>query len=229
MWVEKKGKRSYAEVVIGEHQEQWKGLSIKAQHFVMPWMERSVVRKLRDDVDGDQLGEEIVKGGMNMFRVRSMGDNIVMLTPREGESMEVIFKQNVVWFDSVFASLKPWTVSSASSHKLVWVRCYGLLLSLWNRDCFTKLIEIMAPSVALMAIDSLTETWETLEYARLQVCILKFDSARLAKCVQVNKQLCNILIEEETPVSVDDRYKVNNAPSVSSNSVSSTETYVEET
>jgi len=229
MWLEKKGKRSYAEVVAGKYQEQWKGPSLKAHFSIMPWMECSAVGKLREDVDEVRLGEEIVKGGMNTFKVRPLGDNMVMLTPSEGESMEVIIKQNGVWFDSVFASLKPWTVTSVSSHRIVWVRCYGLPLSVWNRECFSKLIGLAAPSAVLMAIDNLTETWETLEYARPQVRILKLESVRLAKCVQVNKQLCNILIEEEVPAGIDESYKVNYALSESFGSVSSTETYVEET
>jgi len=66
MWVEKQGKRSYAEVVIGASEERWKGLSIKTEQHVLPWMEKSVVGKLRDVTYVNQLGEEVVKGGLNM-------------------------------------------------------------------------------------------------------------------------------------------------------------------
>jgi len=129
MWVEKQGKRSYVEAVIGASEERWKGLSIKTKQHVLPWMEKSVVGKLRDVMDIDQLWEEVVKGGLNMVRLRALRDNLVLLTPREGENMENIIKRNSEWFDSVFESLKPWSVSSGPSHKSVWVRCYGLPLS----------------------------------------------------------------------------------------------------
>ena len=228
-WVEKKGRRSYAEAVKGEHSEQWKGPSIKTHLFVFPWMERSVIGKLRDAMDNDKLGEEVVKGGMSMLTLRAMGDNLIMLTPREGESMEQIIKQNGEWFDNVFTSIMPWTVSSGSSHRIVWIRCYGLPLPYWNRDCFAKLIGIVNPSASLISIDKVTESWEMLAYARLQMRILKVDSARLAKCVQINKQLCNILIEEEIPMWCEDSYKFKSAQSESSDSVFSSETYVEET
>jgi len=56
MWMEKKGRRSYVEEVLGEHQEQWKGLNITTHFSVLPWMERSVVGKLRDVMDTDRLG-----------------------------------------------------------------------------------------------------------------------------------------------------------------------------
>ena len=127
-WVEKKGRRSYVEAVTGEHSEQWKGPSIKTHFSVFPWMERSAIGKLRDAMDNDRLGEEVVKGGMSMLTLRAMGDNLIMLTPRERESMEEIIKQNGEWFDNVFASIMPWTVSSRSSHRIVSIRCYGLPL-----------------------------------------------------------------------------------------------------
>jgi len=157
-WVEKKGKRSYAEAVTGATKDQWKGLSFKTQQHVLPWMEMSAVGKLRDDKNVDQLEEELVTRGMNMLRVRVLGDNLVMLTPREGEKMENIIKVNSEWVDSVFESIKPWSISSGPSHKSVWVRCYGLPLPFWNKDCFTKLIGALAPSAMLLDIDNSTES-----------------------------------------------------------------------
>jgi len=125
-WVERNGSRSYADAVRGEFQKQWKGQSIKAEGCIIPWMERSVMGKLRDDLGVDQLGEELVKGGMNMVEMRSLGDNLVLLTPRAGENMEDVIKLNKEWIDNVFVSVKPWSADSNPSHKTVWVRCYGL-------------------------------------------------------------------------------------------------------
>ena len=54
-----------------------------------------------------------------MVRVRSMGDNLVLLTPREGENMEELIKLNIEWFDSIFVSIEPWTTTRVASHKEV--------------------------------------------------------------------------------------------------------------
>lgn len=67
---------------------------------------------------------------------------------------------------------------------------------LWNRDCFSKVIGEVA---TLVDIDKATKAWENLEYARLQVRLLKSCCARLAKGMMINGHVYNICIEEEQP------------------------------
>ena len=186
--------------------------------------------KLWDDLDVEQLWEELVKGGMNMVKIRPLGDNLVLLTPRAGERMEDVIMLNKEWMDSFFDSVTPWSAAASNpSHKTVWVRCYGLPLAFWNRDCFSKVIGLMAPSATLKAVADSTMSWELLEYARIQVRILKLECAKMAKCVRVNNQLCNILIEEESPELYEGRHMDKYPSSESTDSVSLSETYIEET
>jgi len=113
-----------------------------------------------------------------MVRVRYMKDNLILLTPREGERIDNIIKLKKDWFDSVFRDFKPWSDSLAASHRLIWVRCYGLPLSLWNKDCLSKVVGEVA---TLVSIDDGTVLWENLEYARIQVRTRKSSSASLTK------------------------------------------------
>ena len=92
-----------------------------------------------------------------MVRVRSFGDNVALLTPREGENMEELIKLNREWFDSFFVSIEPWTVSRVVSHKKVWVRCYGLPISLWNKYCFAR---VVGEAATLITIDNATLLWQ---------------------------------------------------------------------
>ena len=62
MWVEKNRSKSYANVVIGEPQKEWKGPSFSTQRFTPPWLVKSVVGKLGVDMDFEKLEEELVKG-----------------------------------------------------------------------------------------------------------------------------------------------------------------------
>jgi len=164
IWVEKSRNRTYAEAVTGEYQDGWKGLAFKTQHLSLPWMKRSVVGTHGDGMDFDMLGEELVKGGMLMIRARFLGDNLVMITPREGEVMEVIMKNNKEWFDVVFTDVKPWSLDSGASHKSVWVKCYGVPLPFWNKDCFSKVVGEISKAAKLVSIDNFTLTWEVQEY-----------------------------------------------------------------
>lgn len=167
-----------------------------------------------------------MKGGMNMIRMRFLGDDLVLLTLREWESMKVLLKYNKEWFNCVFVSIEPWSVTSVADHKIIWVRWYGLPLSFWNKDCFAK---VVGEEATLVFVDKSTLIWENLEYARLQVCLPQSYRVKLVKSMQINDQTCNIVIEEELPVFFAGMCKDNLHFLDSSDSVSSSETYVEET
>jgi len=103
-----KGKQSYAEALKRPTQDQWRGPIITTRSNVLPWMPKSVVGQMSPGLTYDLLCEECVKWGMSMFKVRYMGDNLVLLTPKEGERMEDIIKLNNEWFVCLFEDLKPW-------------------------------------------------------------------------------------------------------------------------
>jgi len=180
-------------------------------------------------MDFGKLGEELVKGGMSMVRARSLGDNLVLITPREGEVMKVIMENNKEWFDAMFTGVKPWSIDSGASHKSVWVKCFGLPLTFWNRECFSKVIGEISKTAKLVSIDNATLTWEVLEYARLKVHVQNFGSVRMARKMRINKHVCNIFIEEEV-VSCEGR-GCNGNPYAddSTDSASSMDTYVDDT
>jgi len=79
-----------------------------------------------------------------MFKVKFMGDNLVLLTPKAEERMEDIVKLNNDWLDCIFEDIKPWSESLVVSYKRVWVRCYGLPFYLCSKECFSKVVEEVA-------------------------------------------------------------------------------------
>jgi len=112
-----------------------------------------------------------------------------------------------------------------ANHKIVWVRCYGLPLPLWNEDCFAKVLGEMA---SLVSVGTSTLLWENLEYVRLQVRLKNRSNVRLAKRLRINDQLWNVLIEEEPPACYEGRHTESRYGPDSTDSMSSSETYVEE-
>jgi len=60
--VEKNRTRTFAEVVMGTSQDQWRGPSVKATQNIPQWMSNSFVGKLVEGFDFDKLGEELMKG-----------------------------------------------------------------------------------------------------------------------------------------------------------------------
>jgi len=195
--VEKSRSRSFADVVVGEARKEWKGPSFRTQQYAPMWLAKSVVGKLVGVMDYEKLEEEIVKGGMSMIKVRYLGDGLVLVSPAEGEIMEDIVRSNTGWFNNVFDSVRPWSEGSEASHRVVWVRCYGVPLQCWNKDCFTKVIGELSKSATLVSVDALMLSWEVVEYARLKVRLENSGCAKMARKVKINKVMCNILIEEE--------------------------------
>ena len=80
-----------------------------------------------------------------------------------------------------------------------------------------------------VSIDESTTMWENLEYARLQVRLLKNCNAKMAKSMRINDQTMNIYIEEEHPTRFRGECMCHRNLYGTSNSVSSSETYVEKT
>jgi len=107
VWRVKTERKTFADVVKDDSQRWWKGPIIKTEQKVLPWMGSNVIGQFRDELNFEQLGDEFVKGGMSMIRVRYMGDNLALLTPWEGESMQELINLNNEWFEGVFHSIKP--------------------------------------------------------------------------------------------------------------------------
>ena len=162
-----------------------------------------------------------------MLITRFLGDNLVLLTSKSGEKIKDIVKSNTEWFDCFFEELKPWSESLAVSYKRVWVRCYGLPIHLWSKECFSKVVEDVA---TLMEVDEASLSWHRLEYARFQVRMLKSRKAELSKGFRINGCLCNITLVEEMNYYDGVKFGCNCEHSLegSSDSVSSFETFVED-
>jgi len=221
-----KPKQSYVEVVRKSLKGRWSGPAFETTSNAPSWLVSSVVGWMSSNISFDTLSKEFVNGGMSRVKLRFMGDNLVLLTPKDGDRMDDIIKLNNEWFVSLFDDTEPWSESCVAGHKIVWVRCYGIPLTLWNEQCFSKVVGEVA---SLVKIDESTRLWENLEYARLHVRLPKACKVDMVKEFMINEQLCNIVITEEIPSKErgecschDDRY-------ASSDSISSSDTVVEET
>jgi len=117
-------------------QGEWKGTIIETKQVTLPWMSNSVVGFFAAGLSYNQLCEEFIVGGMNTVKVRYLGDNMTLLTPTEGERMEDVIGLNKLWFESVFEAIEPWTNACVAGHKITWVRCYGLPISLLEQRLF---------------------------------------------------------------------------------------------
>jgi len=106
------------------------------------------------------LQEEYIKGGMSMFSMKFMGDDLVLLSPKAEVSMEELVKLHNEWFNSVFEEIKTWSSSEVVSYKRVWVKCYGISFHLWSKECLSKVVGEVA---TVLEVDKATLSWDFLE------------------------------------------------------------------
>jgi len=137
-----------------------------------------------------------------------------------------LIQLNKEWFESVFDVLNPWSESYLADHIIVWARCYDLPFSLWNKDYFSKVVGEIA---SLISVDKATESWEIIEYVRLQVRVPRSCRASLSKGMCINGEIYSINIKEEDPRVHGGLRRWRSNLYTTSECVSSLESFVEET
>ncbi|KAK7357685.1 hypothetical protein VNO80_16980 [Phaseolus coccineus] len=98
--------------------------------------------------------------------LRYLGEKMVLLSCDENGLIGKIIEDNKDWFASMFDSVLPWNVSLAVNERYAWVRCRGIPLQLWSRQCFKCIRALVGKMVE---VDQATLAREVLEYARFRV------------------------------------------------------------
>lgn len=80
----------------------------------------------------------------------------------------------------------------------------------------------------MLEVDEATRLWENLEYARLQVRVLIFGKSEMVKSIRINGKVYDITIVEEVSTQESGECACMQDDFASSDSISSSETVVEE-
>jgi len=97
----------------------------------------------------------------------------------------------------MFDTIIPWEEQFVAVDKLVWVRCRGLPLKLWNIDCFKHIAVLLR---TLIEVDEATLALEELEYARFKIRVLVGCEAKITSYMKINEVLYQVSVEEECTV-----------------------------
>ncbi|KAL9329102.1 hypothetical protein ACSQ67_004105 [Phaseolus vulgaris] len=65
-------------------------------------------------------------------------------------------EENKEWFGDLFDTIIPWEDQFVAVDKLVWVRCGGLPVKLWNTECFKHIARVTRNSVEIVSHKSCT-------------------------------------------------------------------------
>jgi len=155
LWRKKPDQPSYAQIAKNEllSKEVWKGVEFDTEELEIELLNESFVGRMHNPDDLESLKDNFILGGMGFLKVRYLGDNMVLITSSYGTKINTLIEENSIWFATMFKSLLPWSREQLLDSKSVWVRCFGLPISLWNKQCLAK---VVAGIGVLMAIDEAT-------------------------------------------------------------------------
>ncbi|KAK7356306.1 hypothetical protein VNO80_15575 [Phaseolus coccineus] len=139
--------------------------------------------------------EIFIMEGFNFIRVRYLEEKYVLLSSESKGDVKKTLDENNEWFGTVFELVEPWNNGFAMEEKLVWMRCRGIPLRFWSRQCFEKIRGLVG---SLVEVDEATIGKEVLEYTRLHFRVLVDGEAKMIKYVCVNGIQSRVVMEEET-------------------------------
>lgn len=168
--------------------------TIEVEEKVEQWLKESLVGVVRDVAILNNIQDMFILEGMNYVRVRYLGDCMVLLTGEEGANVREIWNQASDWLDEHFSSISPWKPEMVPSKRMIWVRCEGIPLHLWNTSFFEN---VTKEAGELVAVADETRSFKKIDAARLCLRTEIMESVFLHFKMQLNRNLYNIRLMEE--------------------------------
>ena len=72
--------------------------------------------------------------GFSTIRVKSMGDNVVLLSREEKDNLKEIINENKDQLDQWFDSFSQWELNLVATSMLVWIILINIPLNYWNEE-----------------------------------------------------------------------------------------------
>ncbi|RZB52059.1 hypothetical protein D0Y65_048470 [Glycine soja] len=102
--------------------------------------------------------------------LKYMGDNLVLILGLCKEQVHNLCTAKEENFLSIFKSIQSWNNSIVSTSRLVWLKCYGVPISLWNANCFSKLFRDLGE---LLLVDQELLLLKRVDFTRILVSLFE--------------------------------------------------------
>lgn len=180
-----------------DQSEVGKAEDLALEGIIEPWMERSIVGKLRSPELIQAAYDCFVMAGLHSVRVRYMGGLSVLLTGEDGLELMDVIKDSGEGWKEVFEDLSYWNSSLVVDCRIPWIRCEGLPLQFWNKENFEKVVK---PAGILIEIDEETSSFSCLRFARLRVKTSSLESIFFNMRIKIGNQEVGVRLVEEIGV-----------------------------
>ncbi|KAL7167394.1 hypothetical protein ACSBR2_037956 [Camellia fascicularis] len=104
------------------------------------WLYESILARLKNEYTLSSIKKALKDKGLDHTLVRQGGGRDVVLTFKSKEEMKTNFSLVNEWLQEWCEFVTEWKPNMPlAQERCLWLRCYGILLNLWNRDTFNKL------------------------------------------------------------------------------------------
>ncbi|ESW34547.1 hypothetical protein PHAVU_001G161800 [Phaseolus vulgaris] len=200
-----KGLSTYANIVRYGHRDRAQtqnrdnlhAIHFRAEETPRDWLNKCYIGRVSDLNKVSSLNESFILGGLGYIKVKFLGGFHVLLKGENELKIKDAIEENKAWFEEMFDTIIPWEEQFVAVDKLVWVRCRGLPLKLWNTDCFKHIAALLG---TLIEVDEATMALEELEYARFKIRVSVGCEAKITSYMKINEVLYQVSVEEECTI-----------------------------
>ncbi|CAL5356809.1 unnamed protein product [Camellia sinensis] len=136
------GRRSFAEVLkrVTPTVVEKTRLIIKANEEGIGWLYDSAIVRLNSEYSTISIENVLKEKGLDQVMARKGGGRDIVLTFKSQEELKSNICNIKEWLKDWSQFLVEWKPGFyLEQERCVWLRCYGLPLSLWNRDTFNNI------------------------------------------------------------------------------------------
>lgn len=184
--------RGNGKEVVGE---KWKVKGLQVECNIDTWLSRSKVGKVKEVSSIQALQDAFLVAGFAALKVRYLGGDLVLISGLEDMDLDALLKDDMEWLKETFVSIEPWSPSSIPNSRICWLRCYGLPLNLWRKECFSFSLQT---EYQLLLVDEDTVNFSRTEYARLQIRTNRWELLTCVKSITINGVDYLVRLIEET-------------------------------
>ncbi|XP_020228107.1 uncharacterized protein LOC109809260 [Cajanus cajan] len=181
----------------GEYQdeeERWEGQTIQAVETNLNKLQNTWVGYLKDLTLIDNIGEAGFLYDNTDLKLKYWVDDMVLISGLEEETMKERISDKSDVLNVIFNKVVKWSQSVSTGNRMVWVRCYGVPLQLWNEECLGQVVGELGTVVGIHR-----DTLELNEVNSARV-LIRTGSARFInshKLVKINGERRQIRLVEE--------------------------------
>jgi len=190
-------KYDYRDRAQTQNKENVHAIHFRVEETPREWLSKCYIGRVSDLNKVSSLNESFILGGLGYIKVKFLRGFHVLLKGENEMKINEAIKENKEWFEELFDTIIPWEEQFVAVDKLVWVRCRGLPLKLWNSDCFKHIVALLG---TLVEIDEATLALEELEYARFKIRVSVGCEAKITSYMKINEVLYQVSVKEESTV-----------------------------